>query len=153
MFGMDEDFLIYTRHMPHWRKRGAIYDLAWRIAPGTYPLAMEERALVVDALKYFDGDRYELFGYAVMDDHVHVLVLPEPEWPISVLMHSWRGFTANQLQRRFARSNEVWLTDYWNRIVRSDQEFRKQQTYILENALDRWGIVDYPFCWAKKVPL
>jgi REP element-mobilizing transposase RayT len=153
MFGMDEDFLIYTRHMPHWRKRGAIYDVGWSTYPDAYPLAMEERSVVVDALKHFDGARYELFGYVVMDDHVHILVQPAPSWPLSVLMHSWRSYSANQLQRRFGRSNDVWLTDYWNRIVRSDREFRKKQKYILDNAVERWGITDYPFAWCKKVPL
>jgi REP element-mobilizing transposase RayT len=153
MFGMDEDFLIYTRRMPHWRKRGAIYDLGWNVLPGTHPLCMEERDVVAKALRHFDGERYELFAYAVMDDHVHVLVQPELEWPLSVLMHSWRSFTANQLQRRFGRSHDVWLTDYWNRIVRDDREFRKRQKYIVENALERWGDTVYPFAWAKPVPL
>lgn len=150
---MDEDFLTYTRRMPHWRKRGAIYDLEWSVLPNTYPLAMEERQLVVDSLKHFDGQRYELFAYAVMNDHVHVLVEPKPAWPVSVLMHSWRSFTANQLQRRFGRTNDVWLTDYWNRIIRDDREFKKRQQYIFKNGLERWGIADYPFAWAKKVPL
>ena len=45
----------------------------WRVAQGCGELDASERDLVVAAMKRFDGQRYELGGYVVMDDHVHVL--------------------------------------------------------------------------------
>jgi hypothetical protein len=41
------------------------------------PLRESGNALIVaDVLRHFDGDRYELSGFVVMPNHVHVLFAP-----------------------------------------------------------------------------
>jgi putative transposase len=67
---------IYRGKLPHWRMDGSIYFVTWRLDGSQSPLEPNERTLVAHAIKHFAGERYELLAYVVMDDHVHVVVLP-----------------------------------------------------------------------------
>ena len=53
------------------------YFVTWRLGRGRRELEASERELVVAAMKSFDGQRYQLAAYVVMDDHVHArLAIP-----------------------------------------------------------------------------
>src|SRR5689334_18550936 len=45
--------------------------------------------IVQGALHHFDGERYALDGYVVMPNHVHLLVAPHEDWPLSKVFHTW----------------------------------------------------------------
>src|SRR6266851_8426750 len=60
----------YRRKLPHWRQDQVTYFVTWRLAQGREELDASERELVVAAIKSFYGQRYQLAGYVVMDDHV-----------------------------------------------------------------------------------
>lgn len=135
---------MYRRRLPHWRQAGAVYFVTWRIARGTPPLSAEERSLVVNALAFFDTVRYDIYGYAVMDDHVHVIVEPFSENPLEKITASWKSFTANQMQRRFGRTGWVWLEESFDRVIRHEQEYMQKLEYVLKNPMKRWpDAVDY----------
>ena len=55
-----DGFASYTRHLPHWRLKGAAYFVTWRLAKGHPDLTVEEREIVWNALRFFDGVRYVL---------------------------------------------------------------------------------------------
>jgi len=46
------------------------------------------------AIKKFDGQRYELAAFVVMDDHVQVLLAPRSPYDLKQILHSWKSFTA-----------------------------------------------------------
>jgi REP element-mobilizing transposase RayT len=70
---MDE---LYRRKLLHWRTEGATYFVTWRLASEQSRLAPPECDLVAAAVRAFDGQRYRLAAWVVMDDHVHVLLTP-----------------------------------------------------------------------------
>lgn len=72
------ELTAYRRKLPHLRMQGSVYFVTWRLAKTQPALHPEEKTSVVAAIRHFDGLRYELIAYVVMDDHVHVLVLPFP---------------------------------------------------------------------------
>jgi adenine-specific DNA methylase len=75
---------------------------------------------------------------------VHVIVKPRPGWELSQLTHSWKSFTANQLQRCFGRKGAVWQDESWDRVIRDEDEFWEKVEYILNNPKKRWPeIQDY----------
>ena len=41
-----DGFASYTRHLPHWRMKGAAYFVTWRLANGHPDLTVEEREIV-----------------------------------------------------------------------------------------------------------
>jgi len=64
--------------------------------------------LVADALKFFDGQRYELRAWVVMPNHVHVVVWPRPPETLSGVLHSWKSFTAKEANKVLGRAGEFW---------------------------------------------
>jgi REP element-mobilizing transposase RayT len=111
----------YRRKLPHWRQDQATYFVTWRLAWGQRELDASERDLVLAAMKKFDGQRYELAAYAVMDDHVHALVTPLATYELKRILHSWKSFAARQLQRGKRRFGRVWQDEYLHRIIRDDK--------------------------------
>ncbi|MGO9395900.1 MAG: transposase, partial [Desulfobaccales bacterium] len=123
VFLLNKDELeIYRRRLPHWRLTESIYFITWRLHPSQNELNPEERNIIIEAFKHFDDDRYDLFAYVVMLDHVHALVRPGEKYTLSQLVHSWKSFSANRLQRQFNRRKCVWQDEYFDRIVRDDDE-------------------------------
>jgi len=114
--------LLYRRKLPHWRQNQVTYFVTWRLAREQRELDSNERDLVMTAVRKFDGGRYELAAYVVMDDHVHVLLAPLAPHELHGILHSWKSFTARQMQHERKRFGRVWQDEYFDRIMRDDQE-------------------------------
>jgi REP element-mobilizing transposase RayT len=139
---------LYRRKLPHWRTEGATYFVTWRLASEQSRLAPPERDLVAAAMRAFDGQRYRLAAWVVMDDHVHVLLTPLGPWRLKSILHSWKSFTANQMQRAHSRAGRVWQDESFDRIVRNDGELEQKFNYILDNPSRRWPSLDrYSWVW------
>ncbi len=80
--------LLYRRRLPHWRDDDVIYFVTWRLSQRQPELDASERELVASALKHFDGQRYQLAAYVVMNDHVHVLATPLGMYALGDILHS-----------------------------------------------------------------
>lgn len=55
--------------------------------------------IVQDSLLFGDGDRYHLFAWVVMPNHVHVLIEQIPGWPMWKVVQSWKRHTSRQIHR------------------------------------------------------
>jgi REP element-mobilizing transposase RayT len=140
------ELTIYRRKLPHWRLPGSVYFVTWRLAKDQPRLSPEERTVVVTAIKHFEHQRYELPAYVVMDDHVHVLVLPLKGLELHRILHSWKSLAAKRLAKDWGRTTPVWQREYFDRIVRDDEELMQKAQYILGNPLKRWpSIQEYPW--------
>src|SRR6266851_1771187 len=112
------------------------------------PLDASERDLVVAGIKSFDVQRYQIAAYVVMDDHVHVLLRPFAGYELKAILHSWKSFTARQMQREHKRFGRIWQDESFDRIVRDDEEFAPKLDYIVGNPWKcRPEIGDYPWVW------
>jgi type I restriction enzyme R subunit len=89
--------------------------------------------IVADALLHFDQDRYEIAAFVIMPNHVHALFRPLRLNRISEILKSWKSFTARSINKRMQRSGGLWQQEYWDRLVRSDDHFKKYEIYIAEN--------------------
>ncbi len=132
------ELAIYRRKLPHWRMPGAVYFVTWRLAKHQPVLAPEERTVVVTAIKHFEASRYELLAYVVMDDHVHLLVKPLDDLELHRIVHSWKSVSAKKLVKGWARIAPVWQREYFDRIVRNEEELMQKAQYILGNPSKRW---------------
>ena len=102
--------------------------------------------IVVNALRHFDGDRYRLHAWCVMPNHVHVIVEPLGANPLSKIIHSWKSFTANSINRRLGLSGALWQADAYNHIIRTQKEYEYQVRYVWHNP-DKANIPDWPWRW------
>jgi len=146
----EDELIIYHRRVPHWRLAGSVYFVTWRLQKFQRELAAPERDVIVSTLRHFDGQRYDLLAYVVMPDHVHILVKPFDKHPLSDLVRSWKSYTAYQVQRKHGRYGKIWQEDYFDRIIRNENEFLGKAKYILNNPLKiSPQNEEYPWVWVN----
>jgi len=108
--------------------------------------------MVQDALLHFDGERYRLFAWVVMPNHVHTLLQTLPGWSLSQIVSSWKSYTGRRISRVLrAHGNEtatahVWHREYWDRYVRDEHHFEAVRRYIRDNPVNA-GLVSAPHEW------
>ncbi|MHB9072536.1 MAG: transposase [Desulfobaccales bacterium] len=105
----------------------------------------------MSALKYFNDSRYELYACVAMNDHVHVLVKPLGKHRLHELAQSWKSFTAHKFGRDYGRKVPIWREEYFDRIIRDENEFLEKAQYIINNPLKRWPeLEEYPWVWVRQ---
>ena len=95
----------------------------------------ELSAIVESALRHFDGERYMLGHYVIMPNHVHVVLHLLQGHLLKEIMHSWKSFTAHELNKVLGRSGKFWQDESFDCIVRSEAQLGKIGFYIRENPL------------------
>lgn len=91
------------------------------------------REIVDAALLHFHGERCEMHAFVVMPNHVHLAVKPLGDWQAEDLLHSWKRFTAREINKRLGTTGQLWQEDTWNRIVRDETHWHKVMRYIVRN--------------------
>ncbi|MGD9816524.1 MAG: transposase [Hyphomonadaceae bacterium] len=110
-------------------------------------LAGAEAAGIVErALLHFDSVRYRILGWCVMPNHVHVVAEQAEGWPLAQVVHAWKSFTANQINRALGRSGRVWLREYFDRYMRDDDHLNMTIYYVENNPVDA-GLVERADLW------
>ena len=101
---------------------------------GEMLLAVPAAAEIVQStLLHFDGERYRLHAWCVMPTHVHALATPLGQTNLSAIVHSWKSWSALAINRALGRSGSVWLTEYFDRKIRSERHFEDVRHYIEQN--------------------
>ena len=120
------------------------------------PVFLKQDAIaqrVVDSLfKGAELGHYQLGPFAIMANHVHVLLLPliSP----SRLLQSLKGFTAREANKVLGRTGEqFWRRESYDHWVRDESEWNRIARYIERNPV-KAGLVaqmeDYP--WSSANP-
>ncbi|MBS0660293.1 MAG: transposase [Verrucomicrobia bacterium] len=89
--------------------------------------------IVVEALKHFDGSRYQLGDFVIMPNHVHLLVGGMPRDRMLRQVEGWKRWTARRLNERQGRSGRVWQAEDFDHLVRDAAAHRRFARYIQEN--------------------
>ncbi|PYJ89702.1 MAG: hypothetical protein DME70_01630, partial [Verrucomicrobia bacterium] len=90
-------------------------------------------ALTADALRHFDRERYVLDAWVIMPNHVHVLLQPTIGHALPDILHSWKSFTAKEINRLTGSKGAVWQDENYDRIVRDFDELLRLRSYISRN--------------------
>lgn len=89
--------------------------------------------LVEQTLRHFDGIRYLLGAYAIMPNHVHVLVSPLPGFEIDSIVRSWKTFSAREINRLKDTRGQFWQRESFDHLVRDAASLRRFERYIENN--------------------
>jgi REP element-mobilizing transposase RayT len=101
---------------------------------GSCLLARPEICRVVDdALNFFNGQRYALGEYIVMPNHVHVLLEPLGHHQLSEILHSWKSYSAKEINKVIGSHGSVWHRESFDHIVRSPAHLTRIEEYIRDN--------------------
>jgi putative transposase len=112
------------------------WDRALDGGRGTCPLRDPTHASVVaDSLRHFDGDRYDLFDFVVMPNHVHLLAAFPDADRMRSQCESWKRYTAGRLNKLIGRTGRFWETDSFDHLVRSGEQYDYLRRYIADNPI------------------
>jgi REP element-mobilizing transposase RayT len=137
---------MFRRNLPHWRMDGCLYFVTWRLRSDREELSPCERDIVVATLRHCEGERYDLPSFVVMNDHVHVLTRPWEGQRLEAIVQAWKGVSAKRILRSRADTGRLWQPEYFDRLVRHEQEFLQKAAYIQANPGKRWpDLQDYPW--------
>jgi len=89
--------------------------------------------IVENALLYFAGRRYALHAWCVMPNHVHILFTPIEGVEMSMIVRSWKSFTAHECNKILQRTGRFWQREPFDRYIRNGTHFRRTLTYIENN--------------------
>jgi REP element-mobilizing transposase RayT len=103
-----------------------------------HPVAQQ---IMRDALHHFNGTRYQLGSFAIAGNHVHVLVAPIPGIELSEVLHSWKSFSANAINRALGRKGTLWQDESYDHLVRSEASLGRIMAYIHAHE-DQGGFVE-----------
>ena len=92
--------------------------------------------------RYRDQGRYLLHGFAIMPDHLHVLLTPSRDQTIERCAQCIKGGFSFQVRHQF--HGEAWQPGFHEHRIRDDEDFRNQLAYIAANP-ERRGLRDHAF--------
>jgi valyl-tRNA synthetase len=101
--------------------------------------------IVQNALKHFDGQRYDLVAWAVMPNHVHVILRLCAGQDLPKTVQSWKSFTAKEINRLLNRQGPLWMDEYFDHLIRDEEDLGNQINYVLANP-EKAGLRDWPWC-------
>jgi putative DNA methylase len=112
-------------------------------------------ALTEESLLHFDGERYRLFAWVVMPNHVHALFTPSADLRLSQVVQTWKSFTAHRANPLLGRRGTFWQREYFDRFIRDARHFDSALSYI-ENNPWKAGLCelreDWPYSSARRRP-
>ena len=112
-------------------------------------------ALVEQALLRFDGERYCLFAWVVMPNHVHVAMQCVEGAPLGGVVRSWKSYTARRVNERLGTSGRLWHPDYFDRFIRDETHLHRAIAYVHDNPV-KAGLVgraeEWPYSSARAAP-
>ncbi len=103
--------------------------------------------LVAKAIRFFEGQRYELRAWVVMPNHAHVVVWPMPGHVLSDILHSWKSFTSHEINRRLAtKVAPFWQSESYEHLIHDDEDLHRCCHYVLMNPVNA-GLCARPEDW------
>ncbi|GAB61844.1 MAG: hypothetical protein DWB56_08055 [Candidatus Jettenia sp.] len=121
---LKEYYRLFSKRVEEWLDKGA----------GGCILREEKYArIIADALLCFNNQRYILDKWVVMPNHVHVLVKPLKNYNLTDILHSWKSYTANQINKYAGGKGQLWMHESYEHIVRNREAFEAIRNYIRQN--------------------
>jgi len=109
--------------------------------------------MVMQALRHYDGERYTLYAFVVMPNHVHALVRPHAGFTLSQILHTWKSFTAHEAQKiaeasglSIPKGEAFWQRESYDHLIRDEADFEQILEYIIQNPV-KAGLCDKPEDW------
>jgi REP element-mobilizing transposase RayT len=68
-----------------------------------------------------------------MPNHVHTVLVPYDEYPLNSVLHSWKSYTSNQINKLLQLRGAVWESESFDHLVRSAASFERFVDYTEAN--------------------
>lgn len=89
--------------------------------------------IMQSALRYFDGDRYDLQAWCIMPNHVHVVLVTDPDVLLGAIVKSWKHSVAWRINKLQGTQGPIFAKDYFDRFVRNSRQAEAAINYVEAN--------------------
>ena len=139
-FDLIDNFLGLTKNGPFWLKDENIAKI------------------VKDSLFFLHKEKYFLYSFCIMPNHVHILIKPlqnvkKGYFSFAEIMKSHKGITANKANKYLNRKGQFWHHENYDHWVRDDKEFHNIIWYIINNPVKAKLVKDFQdwkFTWVEE---
>jgi REP element-mobilizing transposase RayT len=100
--------------------------------------------MVAQALHHFNGNRYRLWAWCIMPNHVHVVLEPIPPYTLAPILHSWKSFTANQAHKLLGTQGPFWQREYYDHLIRDETALWRLIDYVMQNPI-KSHLINWPW--------
>lgn len=97
---------------------------------------------ITTLFRYRDQEKFKLHAFAIMHDHVHILLTPAIDLSTPRCIQLLKGGYSFTVRKQ--SPGEIWHSGYHEHRIRSAEEFAHQKQYIANNPL-RKHLIDYPY--------
>jgi putative transposase len=126
-----------------------VTSVTWQRLP-IFRVRARARLLIEVLLGYRDQGKYLLHEFAVMPDHIHVLLTPAVEISLERAVQFIKGGYSYRLRK--VEKIQVWQQSFTNHRIRDGEDYERHREYIRMNSV-RAGLVReaaaYPFSSAS----
>ena len=105
-------------------------------------------AATAQALRFWHGKRYRLVAWCIMPNHVHVVCRLLPGENLSDVLRGWKVYSAREANRILGRRGRIWRREYYDRLIRGEEEFQRAVRYVLSNP-ERAGLRNWKWVWPE----
>lgn len=90
--------------------------------------------MVIETLRFVSASSMAyVLAYAVLPDHLHLLLAPRDGATISRVMGSIKRFAIKRINEISGKSGPLWQQSFYDRIIRDDKQLETTIAYIHRN--------------------
>lgn len=81
-------------------------------------------------MDFLSPQRALLLSYAIMPDHFHMLVQPQPGWSLSQIVQTVKGYSSRVINDRAGQRGRLWQRSFYDRVIRDNAQLLQCIDYI-----------------------
>jgi REP-associated tyrosine transposase len=91
-------------------------------------------AILMDAINFVRASgRAYVLAFAILPDHLHLLIMPRSGSTVSDVMKSIKNYTATMINRLRRQHGALWQQSFYDRVIRNEVHLRATLEYIHGN--------------------
>jgi len=107
-------------------------------------------SICLNALMFFNEDRYRLVAYCLMPNHAHLVIQPLGKNALSDILHSIKSYSARKANELIEQSGSFWQSESYDHLIRDEKDLRNQIEYAWSNP-DRAGLENWQWRQVDEV--
>jgi putative transposase len=140
--------------LPHFDAKDEAYFVTTTTQGRRPVFATEESALILWSMisQQRDRGRFELLAFAIMPDHLHLIIIPQGATSVPFIMQEIKKGSARLINKARGKGGKLWMDEYYEHVVRGRKGLVEKIQYVHGNPV-RKGLVEteeaYPFSSAN----
>ena len=88
---------------------------------------------IAKALEHGHNRTHRLRLLTIMPNHLHIIAMSLGEFKMAEIVNGWKSVSAHAIAKISGMKAPIWLRDHYSRIIRTPEEYQKQDSYIWHN--------------------